>query len=299
MNRVAWFRRAAVACAAAALASATSLVFVASVLVASQPAGAQIGAPGTSAAVATAPAATPAAPRCVVPPDFARFDLPLRRTARQLAAGKPIKIVAIGSSSTYGAGASQPYNSYPSRLAAELAREFVDHEFTVLNRGVNGDRAKDMLARFQRGVIAERPDLVLWQVGTNSLFSGDPIQPHRSLLHGGIVRLKATGADVVLIDPQYAPRVLARPNFKAMLGLLEQTARVETVNLFRRFALMRHWHQVERMPFETFLSPDELHMNDFSYACVARALGGAISEALTRPVLSATAAPVAKAKAKN
>jgi lysophospholipase L1-like esterase len=223
----------------------------------------------------------------VVPPDFARFDLPLRRTARQLAAGKPIKIVAIGSSSTYGAGASQSYNSYPSRLAAELAREFVDHDFSVLNRGVNGDTATDMLARFQQGVIAERPDLVLWQVGTNSLLRGDPIQPHRSLLHGGIVRLKATGADVVLIDPQYAPRVLARQNFKVMLALLEQTARIETVNLFRRFGLMRHWHQVERMPFEAFLSPDELHMNDFSYGCVARALGGAIAEAITRPVETA------------
>jgi lysophospholipase L1-like esterase len=284
MNRVAWFRCAALGFAAAAAAFAVS-----------EPAGAQVGAPGTSAAVATAPAANPPAPRCVVPPDYARFDLPLRRSARLLAAGKPIKIVAIGSSSTYGAGASRPYNSYPSRLAAELSREFVDHEFTVLNRGVNGDRAKDMLARFQRGVIAERPDLVLWQVGTNSLFSGDPIQPHRSLLHDGIVRLKATGADVVLIDPQYAPRVLARPKFKAMLGLLEQTARVEAVNLFRRFALMRHWHQVERMPFEAFLSPDELHMNDFSYACVARALGGAISEALIRPVTTATG-PMAKVK---
>ena len=275
MDRVAWFRRGALGCAAAALA------FVTLAFIASRPTGAQIAAPGASAVVA-APAAAPAAPRCVVPPDFARFDLPLRRTTRQLAAGKPIKIVAIGSSSTYGAGASQPYNSYPSRLAAELAQEFVDHDFTVLNRGVNGDTAPDMLARFQQGVIAERPDLVLWQVGTNSLLRGDPIQPHRSLLHGGIVRLKATGADVVLIDPQYAPRVLARQNFKVMLELLEQTARVETVNLFRRFRLMRHWHQVERMPFEAFLSPDELHMNDFSYGCVARALSKANSKSTGR-----------------
>jgi len=225
----------------------------------------------------------------VIPQDYARFELPLRRSMRQLAAGKPIKIVAIGSSSTAGAGASKPYNAYPSRLAAELAREFVDHEFKVINRGVNGDTAVDMLARFEQGVITEKPDLVLWQVGTNSLLRGDPVAPHRSLLHGGIVRLKATGADVVLIDPQYAPRVLARPNAEEMLKLLEQTARFETVNLFRRFALMRHWHQVERMPFEAFLSPDELHMNDFSYACVARALGMAISEAITRPALTASA----------
>ena len=146
-----------------------------------------------------------------------------------------------------------------------------------------------MLARFQKGVIAEKPDLVLWQVGTNSLLRGDPVQPHRSLLHGGIERLKATGADVALIDPQYAPRVIARPNAEQMLALLEQTARFETVNLFRRFALMRHWREVQGLPFETFLSPDELHMNDFSYACVARALGTAIAEAATRPIATASA----------
>lgn len=277
MDRVAWFRRGALGCAVAAF-------------VASHPTSAQIASPGSST-VAAAPAAIQPAPtpQCVVPPDYARFERPLRRTARRLAAGRPIRIVAIGSSSTYGAGASKPYNAYPSRLAAELAREFVDHDFTVLNRGVNGDTATDMLARFERGVIAEHPDLVLWQVGTNSLLRGDPIQPHRSLLHGGIVRLKAIGADVVLIDPQYAPRVLSRPNFKGMLALLDQTARKEDVNLFRRFDLMQHWHQVERMPFEAFLSPDELHLNDFSYGCIARALGSAIAEAITRPVTTAAA----------
>jgi lysophospholipase L1-like esterase len=271
MDRVAWFYRGALGCAIAAF-------------VASHPTSAQIASPGSSA-VAAAPAATP---RCVVPSDYARFERPLRRTARRLAAGRPIKIVAIGSSSTYGAGASKPYNAYPSRLAAELAREFVDHDFKVLNRGVNGDTAINMLARFERGVIAEQPDLVLWQVGTNSLLRGDPIQPHRSLLHGGIVRLKAIGADVVLIGPQYAPRVLSRPNFEGMLALLDQTARKEDVNLFRRFDLMRHWHKVEGMPFEAFLSPDELHLNDFSYGCIASALGSAIAEAITRPVATAS-----------
>ncbi|MBX9777529.1 MAG: SGNH/GDSL hydrolase family protein [Xanthobacteraceae bacterium] len=290
MDRIAWFRRAALACAVAVAAFLTS-----------HPTDAQIAAPG-SPAVVMAPAArppaapaTPATPNCVIPPDFARFDRPLPRTQRRLLAGQPMKIVAIGSSSTFGAGASKPYNSYPSRLAAELSREFVDHDIKVINRGVNGDTAVDMLARFERGVIAEKPDLVLWQVGTNSLLRGDPIAPHRSLLHGGILRLKAINADVVLIDPQYAPRVLARPNHDQMLDLLKQTARVEAVNLFQRFALMRHWHEVERMAFEAFLSPDELHLNDFSYGCIARALGGAIAEALTRPVLSATA-PAGKAR---
>jgi acyl-CoA thioesterase-1 len=241
------------------------------------------------AQVAAPAAATAAAPQCVIPDDYARFELPLRRTARKLASGLPIKIVAIGSSSTFGAGASAPYNSYPSRLAAELSQEFVDHEFAVVNRGINGDITAGMLARFDTGVIAEQPDLVLWQVGTNSLLRGDPVAPHRSLLHSGIEQLKAIGTDIVLIDPQYAPRVIARPDHETMVALLRETARAETVNLFRRFELMRHWHTVEQLPFDVFLSRDELHMNDFSYGCLAHALSGAIAEAAMRPVATASA----------
>ena len=101
------------------------------------------------------------------------------------------------------------------------------------------------------------------------------------------MRLKEIGADIVLIDPQYAPRVIARANVESMLTLIEQTARFETVNLFRRFALMRYWREVEHLPFEAFLSPDELHMNDFSYGCLAHALSDAIAEAMTRPVATA------------
>ena len=48
-------------------------------------------------------------------------------------------------------------------------RRFPGHEITVLNRGVNGEEITDMLARLDTGVIAEQPDLVLWQVGTNSV----------------------------------------------------------------------------------------------------------------------------------
>ena len=120
--------------------------------------------------------------------DQARFDAPLVRTARRLAAGTSVKIVAIGSSSTAGAGASSPAASYPSRLAAELRGGCRATTITVINRGVNGEEAADMLARFERDVIAEKPDLVLWQVGTNSVLRDQPVLPHAALLHAGTER---------------------------------------------------------------------------------------------------------------
>ena len=61
---------------------------------------------------------------CIVSSDLVRLALPLTRVSQRLAAGEPITIVAIGSSSTAGAGASSPAASYPSKLAVELMRHF-------------------------------------------------------------------------------------------------------------------------------------------------------------------------------
>jgi lysophospholipase L1-like esterase len=252
-----------------------------------------VAAQAQTAAPVTTPVALPSAakpisgPICNISPDQARFDMPLPRLARRLASGAPIKIVALGSSSTFGAGASSSAASYPSRLADELASRFPGHEFTVLNRGVNGDETADMLARLETAVIAESPDLVLWQVGTNSVLRDKAVSPHESLLHEGLARLKATGADIVLIDPQYAPRVLAKPNAHGMVSLIATTAKAEHVCLFHRFALMQQWYEDQHLPFETFVSADGVHMNDWSYACLAKAIAMAIAEAATRPTATA------------
>jgi len=262
-------------------------------LLALLPAAAQTPGSIVTPAALSSPATAPRAPACKVAAEQVRFDRPLPRTARLLVSGEPIKIVALGSSSTFGAGASTSAASYPSRLADELTRHFPGHEITVLNRGVNGDEAADMLARLDRAVIAENPDLVLWQVGTNSVLRDKAVLPHASLLHEGLARLKATGADVVLIDPQYAPRVIAKPNIDGMVSLIATTAKAEHVSRFRRFDLMRHWYQTEHLPFETFVSPDGLHMNDWSYACLAKALGMAIAEAASRPTATAIGPQIA------
>jgi acyl-CoA thioesterase-1 len=234
------------------------------------------------------------APVCRVTAEQVRLDVPLIHTARLLASGAPIKIVALGSSSTYGAGASTSAASYPSQLAHELARLFPGHEITVLNRGVNGDEASDMLARLDTAVIAEKPDLVLWQVGTNSVLRDKAVLPHATVLHEGLQRLKATGADVVLIDPQYAPRVITKANCEGMVSLIATAAKAEHVGVFHRFELMRRWYETERLPFEAFISPDGLHMNDWSYACLAKALAVALADALTRPTATAVGSSFAR-----
>ena len=93
----------------------------------------------------------------------------------------------------------------------------------------------------------------------------------------------------MLIDPQFAPKVIVKAGVANMVELIAATAKREEVDLFPRFKVMKHWSEVDHMTFETFVSPDGLHMNDWGYACMAKGLGMAIAEAVQRPVLSAKA----------
>ena len=226
---------------------------------------------------------------CRVKAELVRLAHPLPRVANRLAGGQPLTIVAIGSSSTAGAGASKPELNYPNRLSAELTAKFPRQKITVINRGVNGEEIGDMLRRFDSAVIAEKPDLVLWQLGTNSVLRDHPFDGRGASIREGLDRIKRTGADVVLIDPQFAPKVIAKPDAERMVRLIGVTAKAENVDLFQRYEVMRNWRDADKIAFETFVSADGLHMNDWSYGCLAKSLAVAIVEAATRPVASASA----------
>ena len=240
---------------------------------------------GATALVGTAQAQASELPACAL--SGAGLDQPLTHTQSRLVRGSTLTIVAIGSSSTEGAGASSAGASYPSRLEALLAERFSGIAIRVLNRGVGGEEEVDMLARFDRDVIAEKPDLVLWQVASNAIMRNRELPAQEALIREGIARLKQTGADVVLVDPQYTTAVLAQPVAIPTVNLIAAEARRQRVGTFHRFELMKDWHENQNIPFETFSLADGLHMNDWGYDCLARNLAAAIVASAMPAMVSA------------
>jgi lysophospholipase L1-like esterase len=208
-------------------------------------------------------------------------DVPgsLPRVARRIAAGEPVTIVAFGSSTTVGYGTSSPAYTYPNRLADQLRRKFPTADISIINRGMGGQDAPEMMKRFDAAVLAADPDLVIWQLGTNTVVKGSvsDVAATAALVEDGIARLQARGIDVVLIDPQYVPAVASKTeNASKMVKLIGEVAKLKNVALFPRFEVMRQWHEDEKMPFEKFVIGDGLHMNDWGYACFAQLLGDTI-----------------------
>ena len=211
---------------------------------------------------------------CLPPKGGAKAMGTLPHVANKLVAGQPVVIVAFGSSSTAGYGASSPDFNYPNRLAAQLRRQYPTADITVINAGVGGEDAPEMMKRLQNEVIDVHPDLVIWQVGTNAVLRNlDPAETAK-MVEEGVARIQAAGADIVLVDPQYSPAITAKPESAGkMVKLLGKVAELRHVGIFPRFEVMRDWHEKQAIPVESFVIADGLHMNDWGYACFAQLLG--------------------------
>jgi lysophospholipase L1-like esterase len=223
------------------------------------------------------PPGTVGIPSCAVPPALSEIGVALDRSAGRIDQRRPLTIVAVGSSSTLGVGASALSMSYPSRLEGELKDRFPAVEIRVLNRGIGGQDVAEELNRLDRDVVAEHPDLVIWQVGTNAVLRRDDLTADEQLIRRGVALMKEDRIDVVLMDLQYARRVLARPAWGEMERVIGEIARSNHIGLFRRFEIMQEWEHTQQLAPAAMIGPDELHMTDASYGCLASQLAEALA----------------------
>jgi acyl-CoA thioesterase I len=198
----------------------------------------------------------------------------LPRTASRLKTGA-LKIVALGSSSTTGLWVLSPDATYPEVMRRELGALRPNAQVEVINSGRVGDTISGTLGRIQADVLAYRPDLVIWQLGTNDVAWGGRADGAREWIAAGVRALKSDGAEVILMDLQYAPMVLVSSQHEVMQATIAEVARAERVGLFSRFSLMRR--SVEAgLPASALVAWDGLHNSAAGYDCLGRAVARAI-----------------------
>ena len=196
-------------------------------------------------------------------------DLP--HVARQIAIGAPLKIVAFGSSSTEGIGASSPANAYPARLQTDLRKKLHGIDVAVINRGIGGEHVDDMLARLDRDVIKAEPQLVIWQTGSNDPLRGVSVAHFRAVTVAAIRRIREAGIDVVLMEPQWCPKLESTPGASRFLDAVRSIGDELDVPVIRRADLMHGWVQEGKLTTKQLFASDGLHMADGGYALLAEA----------------------------
>lgn len=240
------------------------------------------GAGASIGAAAPVGAAAPRAGNC----RGTKIRLPLSgallRTAARVKARLPLTVLAIGSSSTEGIGATSKAMAYPARLEDELERRFPGLPVTVVNAGIGGETADKTIVRLERELAGAVPDLVVWQVGTNdALSTAISEDTFQEVVERGLEAIRKAGSDTLIVDQQFFPKARDPERYERFVAVLEKVSAKGKVCLFPRYRVMKDWGAAGAEGIDTMLSADGFHMNDRGYACVADLLADQIEGIVT------------------
>jgi acyl-CoA thioesterase-1 len=202
----------------------------------------------------------------------------LQRFSRAIRRKAPLRVLAIGSSSTEGVGASSPANSYPARFEAELKQRFKVQDVHVTNAGIGGETAEASVARLEERLKQNNYDLVVWQVGTNDAVKGDDENRFRELLERGLQDAKTAQTELVLLDQQFYPTIKDPVRYERYVHMIGTVAAEFNTPVMSRYRLMKTWAERAPRDMTAMLAGDGFHMSDRGYECLATAMVGAVSD---------------------
>ena len=221
---------------------------------------------------------------CEAPSADISTSAPLPRTVEKLRRGGKLRVLAIGTSALASAGGTGVHKPYQAQVEAILEQAFKGLDVVMVNRGVSGEVAALTAERLKMQVALERPDVVLWQVGTNDALARVPAEDFERSLREMVRWLKDHAVDVILVGLQYSPQLAADEHYVAIRDALRRSAAAENVPLVRRNAAMEF---IERGRKGEIAPIDTTDLNDTGYRCMAEHIARAmVVSAFPKAVLS-------------
>jgi lysophospholipase L1-like esterase len=186
-------------------------------------------------------------------------------------------IVALGDSTTAGTpGWQSPLEHPPDGAGNEQSQyaywlRLAHPEWTVLNRGVNGERSDQILARFDRDVVAAAPSVVVVVAGVNDIYQGRSAEDVIAILHRLYQRARAAGLAVVA--GSIVPFDTATPAQNGAMRRVNQWIRQQSqVDPLVVFVDTRAAVAAPEDPDRLADSPDHLHPAVAGYRAMAAAI---------------------------
>jgi lysophospholipase L1-like esterase len=222
-----------------------------------------------------APIAThPLSAQCSVPANEIAAPAPLPTLIGRLENQQPLRILAIGSSSTWGVGATSNRKNYPSQLEIMLERVLKGVPVEMINRGVSGETASTTADRLRMEAALIKPDVVLWQVGTNDAVQRISVEQFERTVTRTVAVLKRKKIDVVLVGLQYTPKYARDEHYFAIREALKRVAAEQNVLYVRRYQAMEYISKTKASL--QMMADDDFHLNDVGYQCMAEHVAHAV-----------------------
>jgi hypothetical protein len=214
---------------------------------------------------------------CDVPGYLLFGDSDLQRVAQSVKERQRLDIAIIGTGSSTLAGPDGNLRAYPARLEAALKTRLPNTEITVTTYAAARQTAAKMADELKKIVAEHKPALIVWQTGTVDAMRGIEPDEFGAALNDGVEKIRAAGADVVLMNMQYSPRTDTMIAVGAYAENMRWVAQQRDLPLFDRLGIMRHWNDTGAFDFhaptKAFAIAQQVH------ECIGRALAAQIIDA--------------------
>ncbi len=243
--------------------------------------------------------AMPALDLCQAPDETAGTAASMPKVATVLRPGAALDILAVGSATMFGPEASlgpgtitsqslgdssassthpklftgpASEHAFPLQMARALESSIPGLVVKVTVRGGRNLLATDMLELMRVELATHHYDLIVWQTGTveavHNISPGDFSQT----LSDGAEAVIASGANLVLVDPQYSRFLQTSSNLEPYEQGLQQVTAMPGVVLFRRYDLMHTWANEGQIDLERTPRSDRQKVIEILHACLGKRL---------------------------
>ena len=213
---------------------------------------------------------------CGAPPELLEPGAPLLATARAVSDGS-LRVVVVGSASVLGPGTSGPRAAWPARLEALLAARFPGLKIEAAVRGAPGLTAADSISIIRDELARAPAQLVLWQTGAVEAARNLDLDELAGTLDAGLREVGETGADAVLIDPQFSRVLRANANVEPYREAMRLAAAANNAPLVQRYELMHAWAEAGRVDLERAPRPARTAVTDRLNDCLAQAIAAVLA----------------------
>lgn len=195
----------------------------------------------------------------------------LRVVRKALREKRPIRVLAVGTSSSLGSGGPTSVSSYPLRLENDIEGLLRGIDVEMTSRSIAAEITVDATERLRLEIAEVKPDLLVWQVGTNDAMARVEKEDFAGPLRASLQWLAENHIDVVLIDPQYVERMANDAHYKMIVDTIAEVARAERVLLVRRYDAMADLARQEEPE-----KANRFRLVDLGYRCMAEYAARAI-----------------------
>jgi hypothetical protein len=217
------------------------------------------------------------APDCVVPDSLIEADSDLTHVADAVREHHRLEISVVGSGSSALPGPDGARFAYPARLEQMLKGLLPDVQVKVTVHVALRESTEQMAAGLAKVLADDKPNLVIWQAGTVDALRGVEPDEFRAKLESGLETITAAGADAIVMNMQYSPRIESMLNVSAYADVMHWVAHERGAVLFDRLAIMHYW--TDAGIFDLYAATKDYAMARRVHDCIGRALASQIVNA--------------------